>query len=75
MQKENLLLLKAAIDPDNLLNWSPATDVCTQWEGVTCNAQGLVQEITLMDKVRTAGADAAVHALQQLRCACGMQGV
>jgi hypothetical protein len=53
-QRANLLLLQAAIDPAGILNWSPATDVCTQWEGITCNAQGLVQEITLMDKVGSA---------------------
>lgn len=44
-QKSKLLLLKSSIDPGKTLNWRAGSDVCTQWQGVKCNAQGLVQEM------------------------------
>ena len=44
-QEQELLLLASSIDPKGALDWRANTDVCTQWEGVKCNAQGLVQEM------------------------------
>ncbi|WPT13198.1 Leucine-rich repeat receptor-like serine/threonine-protein kinase BAM2 [Picochlorum sp. SENEW3] len=48
-QKESLLLLRAAIDRQGTLNWSPSTDVCT-WEGITCNGANQVITIDLQNK-------------------------
>ena len=38
-----LLLLKASLDPTftGLPSWDPATSPCT-WQGLTCNAQGVI---------------------------------
>lgn len=48
-QKESLLLLRAAIDRQGTLDWSPSTDVCT-WEGITCNGANQVITIDLQSK-------------------------
>ena len=41
----SLLLLKAAVDPNNTLsNWVPGTDYCT-WTGVICDSSGNPREL------------------------------
>lgn len=40
-QSSALLLLKAAIDPNNVLDWSLSTSTCS-WQGITCNSAGNV---------------------------------
>ena len=36
----SLLLLKATLDPTNVLSWSSNVDYCS-WQGIQCNARGL----------------------------------
>jgi len=47
-QKQSLLLLRGAIDRSGVLStWNPTTDVCTSWQGITCDASGQVTTIDL----------------------------
>ena len=50
-QMTSLLLLRGAIDGNGALSsWNPTTDMCTAWEGVTCDGAGMVTGINLQDK-------------------------
>ncbi len=50
-QAVSLLLLRGALDRSGVLSsWNPNSDVCTSWEGITCNAAGNVTTINLENK-------------------------
>lgn len=50
-QAVSLLLLRGAIDRSGVLtSWNPTSDVCTSWEGITCNDAGNVTVIDLEEK-------------------------
>jgi len=50
-QTTSLLLLRGAIDGNGALTtWTPTGDVCTSWEGITCDASGKVTAIDLQGK-------------------------
>eukprot|EP00873_Tetraselmis_striata_P024009 jgi/Tetstr1/444273/TSEL_032165.t1 len=41
------LLLQVQVLMGGLASWSPATDMCTQWVGVTCGSEGTVTSLDL----------------------------
>ena len=50
-QTTSLLLLRGAIDGNGALaTWKPTEDVCTSWEGITCDGSGKVTAIDLQGK-------------------------
>lgn len=50
-QTTSLLLLRSAIDGNGALaTWTPTEDVCTSWEGITCDGSGKVTAIDLQGK-------------------------
>lgn len=50
-QAVSLLLLRGALDRSGVLtSWNPNSDVCTSWEGITCNDAGKVTTINLENK-------------------------
>nr|AMM43004.1 LRR-RLK [Vernicia montana] len=64
-----LLQIKASLDPHNrfLTSWEPNTDPCAgSFEGVACNEQGLVANISLQGKGLSGQIPAAVGGLKSL---------
>ncbi|VFQ93455.1 unnamed protein product [Cuscuta campestris] len=59
VDQEALLDLKNSIteDPQKMVqNWTPSTDCCIQWEGITCDNQtGRVSEMDLRDRQNLSG--------------------
>jgi Leucine-rich repeat (LRR) protein len=63
------MAIKASLDPKNqfLASWTPAADPCSgSFEGVACNEQGLVANISLQGKGLSGTLPAALAELKSL---------
>ncbi|RAL52549.1 hypothetical protein DM860_017243 [Cuscuta australis] len=72
VDQEALLDLKNSIteDPQKMVqNWTPSTDCCLQWEGITCDNQtGRVSEMDLRDRQNLSGSiPDSIGRLEKLR--------
>jgi len=69
-QLDTLLAIRDSLDPENrvLLSWTPHSDPCSSasFEGVACNEQGLVTNISLQGKGLNGRLPEALAALKSL---------
>ncbi|XP_061346947.1 probable leucine-rich repeat receptor-like serine/threonine-protein kinase At3g14840 [Gastrolobium bilobum] len=66
---DTLMAIKDSIDPENrvLISWTPHSDPCSDaFEGVACNEQGLVTNISLQGKGLSGRIPAVVAGLKSL---------
>ncbi|KAI4354860.1 hypothetical protein L6164_003689 [Bauhinia variegata] len=65
---DTLMAIKESLDPENrlLTSWTPSSDLCGAFEGVACNEQGRVVNISLQGKGLSGQLPAALAGLKSL---------
>lgn len=67
-QLNTLMAIKDSLDTENhvLISWNPHSDPCAAFEGVACNEQGLVTNISLQGKGLSGRIPAVIGGLKSL---------